>query len=111
MLPYNLALILVVLAACVGLVVAVLALVFSMSPGWREERLLALIGGSAALFSVFDVVTYMPDASMQLRVTLNDISLTVGALHIAVWILYSAKQRGGPLSALDRALLGGLGVL
>jgi signal transduction histidine kinase/CheY-like chemotaxis protein len=104
--PYNLALIFVVLAATVGVVVAVLALVFSMAPGWREERLLALIGGSAALFSVFDVVTYVPGVSMHLRVTLGDISITVGAVHIAVWILYSARQRGEPLRALDRAILG-----
>jgi signal transduction histidine kinase/ActR/RegA family two-component response regulator len=104
--PYNLALIFVVLAATVGVVVAVLALVFSMAPGWREERLLALIGGSAALFSVFDVVTYVSGVSMHLRVTLGDISITVGAVHIAVWILYSARQRGGPLRALDRAILG-----
>jgi len=108
---YNFALIFVVLAACVGAVVAVLALVFSMSPGWREERLLALIGGSAALFSVFDVVTYVPNVSMQLRVALGAISLTVGALHIAVWVLYSAKQRGGVLSAMDRGLFAALGLL
>ncbi|MET0790168.1 MAG: hypothetical protein ABW061_01485, partial [Polyangiaceae bacterium] len=78
-------LIVVVLAACVGLWVTMLALVFSMAPGWREERLLAFIGGTAALFSVFDVVTYVPDVSLQLRVTLADVSLTVAALHIAVW--------------------------
>ncbi len=108
---YNLALIFVVLAASVGAVVAVLALVFSMSPGWREERLLALIGGSAALFSVFDVVTYVPSVSMHLRVTLGDVSITVGALHIAVWILYAAKQRGASLSTLDRALLAIIGVV
>ena len=108
---YNLALIFVVLAACVGAVVAVLALVFSMSPGWRDERLLALIGGSAALFSVFDVVTYLPNVSMHLRVTLGDISITVAAAHIAVWIIYSSKQRGGSLSVLDRLLLLVLGTL
>ena len=111
MLVYNLALILVVLAACVGAVVAVLALVFSMSPGWREERLLALIGGSAALFSGFDVVKYLPDVSMQLRSVLSGLSITVGALHIAVWVVYSARQRGGPLSSLDRAMLGVLAAL
>lgn len=108
---YNLALIFVVLAACVGAVVAALALVFSMSPGWRDERLLALIGGSAALFSVFDVVTYLPNVSMHLRVTLGDISITVAAAHIAVWIIYSSKQRGGSLNLLDRLLLTVLAVL
>jgi signal transduction histidine kinase/CheY-like chemotaxis protein len=108
---YNVALIFVVLAACVGAVVAVLALVFSMSPGWRDERLLALIGGSAALFSVFDVVTYVPNVSMHFRVTVDAITLVVGASHIAVWILYAAKQRGGPLSTLDRVVLGMLGIL
>ena len=111
MLVYNLALILVVLVACVGAVVTLLALVFSMAPGWREERLLALIGGSAALFSVFDVVTYLPSVSLQLRVTLSGLTIAAGASHIAVWILYSAKQRGRPLAALDRVLLGLLGVL
>ena len=84
---YNLPLIFVVLAACVGLGVTGLALVFSMAPGWREERLLALIGGSGALFSVFDVVTYVPDVSMHLRVTLGDISLIAAAVHIAVWTI------------------------
>jgi len=108
---YSLALIFVVLAACVGAVVAVLALVFSMSPGWRDERLLALIGGTAALFSTFDVVTYVPNVSMHLRMTLGDISITVGAAHIAVWIIYSSKLRGGPLSTLDRVLLAVLGLL
>jgi signal transduction histidine kinase/ActR/RegA family two-component response regulator len=112
MFAYNFALIfVVVVAACVGVVVSVLALVFSMSPGWRDERLLALIGGSAALFSVFDVVTYVPNVSMQLRVTVGAISLVVGASHIAVWILYSAQQRGGSLSALDRVLLAAMGLL
>lgn len=105
---YHLPLIFVVLAACVGLGVTALAFVFSMAPGWREERLLALIGGSAALFSVFDVVTYVPDVSMQLRVTLGDISLTVGALHIAVWTLYAARRRGSPLIWLDKLLLAAL---
>jgi signal transduction histidine kinase/CheY-like chemotaxis protein len=109
--PYNFALIFVALAACVGAVVMVLALVFSMAPGWREERPLALIGGTAALFSIFDVVTYVPNVSVQLRVSLGGISITVGALHIAVWIVYAARQRHGPLSLVDRALLVMLGVL
>ena len=108
---YNLPLIFVVLAACVGLGVTVLALVFSMAPGWREERVLALIGGSAALFSVFDVVTYMPDVSTQLRVTLGDISLTAGALHIGVWTVYAARRRGPTFSTLDRVVLAVLVVL
>jgi len=109
--PYNLALIFVALAACVGAVVMVLALVFSMAPGWREERPLALIGGTAALFSIFDVVTYVPNVSTQLRVTLGGISISAGALHIAVWIVYSARQRHEPLTLLDRALLGMLAML
>ncbi len=104
-------LIFVALAACVGLGVTMLALVFSMAPGWREERLLALIGGSAALFSVFDVVTYMPDVSMQLRVTLGDVSMTVGAVHVAVWTLYASRHRGGELTLLDRVMLAALAVL
>ena len=108
---YHLPLIFVVLAACVGLGVTMLALVFSMAPGWREERLLALIGGSAALFSIFDVVTYLPDVSMQLRVTLGDISMTVGALHIAVWTLYASRRRGDTLSILDQVLLAALAVV
>ncbi|HWZ91580.1 MAG TPA: hypothetical protein VNW92_22110, partial [Polyangiaceae bacterium] len=66
----------VVLAACVGAVVALLALVFSMAPGWREERLLALIGGSAALFTVFDAAEYVPGVSMSLRVMLADVTIT-----------------------------------
>ena len=111
MLVHNLALIFVVLVACVGAIVALLALVFSMAPGWREERLLALIGGSAALYSVFDAVTYLPSASLQQRVTLSGLSLLVAALHIAVWISYSAKQRGQPLGALDRTLLSVLALL
>ncbi len=102
---YNLPLIFVVLAACVGLGVSALALVFSMAPGWREERLLALIGGSAALFSMFDVVTYVPGVSMHLRATLGDLSLTAASVHIAVWTVYAARQRGTALGPLDRAVL------
>jgi signal transduction histidine kinase/CheY-like chemotaxis protein len=105
---YNLPLIFVILAACVGLGVTGLALVFSMAPGWREERLIALIGGSGALFSVFDVVTYVPDVSMHLRVTLGDISLTAAAVHIAVWTIYAARQRARGLVLLDRVVLGAL---
>ncbi|MES1172877.1 MAG: ATP-binding protein [Myxococcales bacterium] len=108
---YHLPLIFVVLAACVGLGVTMLALVFSMAPGWREERLLALIGGSAALFSVFDVVTYVPEVSMQLRVTLGDISTTAGALHIAVWTLYASRRRGDSLTLLDQVVLAALAVI
>ncbi len=108
---YNLPLIFVVLAACVGLGVTMLALVFSMAPGWREERLLALIGGSGALFSVFDVVTYVPDVSMHLRATLGDISLTAAAVHIAVWVVYGARRRSGSLSLLDRGMLAALSVV
>ena len=102
---YNLPLIFVVLAACVGLGVMGLALVFSMAPGWREERLLALIGGTAALFSGFDIVTYVPDVSMQLRVTLGDTSMTAAALHLAVWTVYAARRRGGALVTLDKVVL------
>src|SRR5450631_2933768 len=108
---YNLPLIFVVLAACVGLGVAGLALVCSMAPGWREERLIALIGGSGALFSVFDVVTYVPDVSMHLRVTLGDISLTAAAVHISVWTIYAARQRTSGLVLLDRIVLGALAVV
>ena len=108
---FQLPLVFVVLATCVGLGVMMLALVFSMAPGWREERLLALIGGSAALFSVFDVVTYVPDVSMQLRATLGNVSLSVGALHIAVWTVYAARRRGSSLSGLDKLILGSLGLL
>ncbi len=107
----SLPLIFVAMAACVGLGVTMLALVFSMAPGWREERLLALIGGSAALFSVFDVVTYVPDVSMQLRVTLGDVSMTVAAVHIAVWTLYASRHRGHDLTLLDRVMLAALSVL
>ncbi|HWZ91466.1 MAG TPA: ATP-binding protein, partial [Polyangiaceae bacterium] len=95
----------------VGAVVALLALVFSMAPGWREERLLALIGGSAALFTVFDAAEYVPSVSMPLRVMLADVTVTVGALHIAVWVVYSAKQRGGSIGLLDRVLLAVVGLL
>ena len=102
---YNLPLIFVVLAACVGLGVTTLALVFSMAPGWREERVLALIGGSAALVSVFDVVTYVPEVSIQLRVTLSVISMSVGAFYIAGWTLYTARGRGPALRVLDKLLL------
>jgi signal transduction histidine kinase/CheY-like chemotaxis protein len=105
---YNLPLIFVVLAVCVGLGVSGLALVFSMAPGWREQRLLALIGGSGALFSVFDVVTYVPDVSMHLRVTLADLSLTAAAVHISVWTVYAARQRLHGLVVLDRVVLGAL---
>jgi signal transduction histidine kinase/ActR/RegA family two-component response regulator len=105
---YNLPLIFVVLAVCVGLGVSGLALVFSMAPGWREQRLLALIGGSGALFSVFDVVTYVPDVSMHLRVTLADLSLTAAAVHISVWTVYAARQRVRGLVMLDRVVLGAL---
>jgi len=108
---YHLPLVFVVLAACVGLGVSGLAMVFSMAPGWREERLLALIGGSAALYSVFDIVSYVPDVSMQLRVTLGDISLTTGALHIAVWTVYAARRRGSAFTILDRVVLAALAIL
>jgi signal transduction histidine kinase/ActR/RegA family two-component response regulator len=111
MLVYNLALVLVVLVTCVGATVALLALVFSMAPGWREERLLGLVCGSAALFSVFDVVSYLPSASLALRVTISGVSILTGALHIAVWILYCARQRGRSLSVLDRVMVLGLALL
>jgi signal transduction histidine kinase/ActR/RegA family two-component response regulator len=108
---FHLPLIFVVLAACVGLGVMMLALVFSMAPGWREERLLALIGGSAALFSVFDVVTYVPEVSLQLRVTLGDISMTAAAVHIAVWTVYASRRRNDALSVLDQLVLAALAVI
>src|SRR5882724_10950088 len=111
MLAPHFALIFVVLAACVGVVVALLALVFSMAPGWREERLLALVGGSAAVFSVFNAASYLPSLAMHLRATLTALSFALGVLHIAGWTLYCGKQRGGPLSALDRAVLAVLALL
>ena len=104
-------LVFVAFATFVGLGVSGLALVFSMAPGWREERLLALIGGSAALFSMLDVVTYVPDVSLPLRVTLAELSMVVGALHIVAWIAYQARLRGGGFGALDRGLLGALAVV
>ena len=104
-------LVFVAFATCVGLGVSGLALVFSMAPGWREERLLALIGGSAALFSMLDVVTYVPDVSLPLRVTLAELSMVVGALHIVAWIAYQARLRGGGVGALDRGLLCALAVV
>ena len=107
----HLPLIFAVLAACVGLSLTGLALVFSMAPGWREERLLALIGGSAALFSVFDVVTYVPDLSAVLRASLAEKMMIAGALHIGVWTLYAARQRAKQLSLLDRAIGGALLVI
>ena len=108
---YNLPLIFVVMAACIGLGVTGLAFVFSMAPGWRDERLLALIGGTAVLFSIFDVVTYVPGVSMQLRVTLGDISMTAAALHISVWTIYAARRRGSAFAWLDRVVLGALAVV
>jgi signal transduction histidine kinase/ActR/RegA family two-component response regulator len=82
-----------------------------MAPGWREERLLALIGGSAALFSVFDVVTYVPNVSTRMRVTLGDASLTAAAVHIAVWTIYAARRRAESLRALDHVLLGAVAIV
>src|SRR5207237_928207 len=39
------------------------------------------------------------------------ISMTAAAVHIAVWTVYQARLRGGPLTALDRVLLAALAVL
>ncbi|MFT3914421.1 MAG: HAMP domain-containing sensor histidine kinase [Anaeromyxobacteraceae bacterium] len=93
-------------ALALELVLGALCLAFSAAPGWRHLRLFALVAWSAALYSASDVPQTLA-VSDRAILAASQLSLSAATLHVALWVLYSART-GRPLGGgrLDRLRVG-----
>ncbi|MDB5213565.1 MAG: Two-component sensor histidine kinase [Myxococcaceae bacterium] len=87
-------------AAVVGVLVALLSLLFGSAPGWRQYRTFALVAASAAFFCACDgaATIGMSHGSM---LALTHVQNAVGALHCAAWAAYIRRRLGKPSLASD----------
>ena len=93
-------------ALALELVLGALCLAFSAAPGWRHLRLFALVAWSAALYSASDIPQTLAVSDGAIRAA-SQLSLSAATLHVALWVLYSART-GRPLGGgrLDRIRVG-----
>jgi two-component system NtrC family sensor kinase len=87
-------------AAVVGVLVALLSLLFGSAPGWRQYRTFALVAASAAFFCACDgaATIGMSHGSM---LALTHVQNAVAALHCAAWAAYIRRRLGKPYLASD----------
>ncbi len=107
----TLAALISIVGTCLGLVVAALGFGFSSAPGWRDHRLPAwsalMLGGYSATNSAGS----MPGTPEALVMLCSRWSTTFATLFCACWLAHGVLYLEGRYKALDRALLGILGVV
>ena len=100
-----------IVGTCLGLVVAALGFGFSSAPGWKDHRLpawsaLMLSGYSAS--NAFTVIPGVSDAQVALSCR---VSTVFAALFCGCWVAHGALYLGGRFKAMDRVMLGLLGLV
>lgn len=99
-----------IVAAVVGVGVALLGLSFGSAPGWGRYRILGAVGLTAAAYAALDVF-FSVRASDGTRVVALHVQAACAALHVACWQSYVRHHLGAPPRPVDRAIMGMLLVL
>jgi signal transduction histidine kinase len=94
-----------VIAATLGIAVAVLCASISRTARWREMRWFALLSAAAAVFALTDIPTTSP-ISPQVAAWLNRANLFAAGIHGVGWIPYVVALENRPLNRPERALIG-----
>ncbi len=76
-------------AASGAVCAAVVCRLFSIAPGWRDQRLFSYVALSAAAYAVLDVSTDLGHAGPWV-IACARTQLFVGALHVVAWLRYAA---------------------
>ncbi|MEZ4437848.1 MAG: HAMP domain-containing sensor histidine kinase [Polyangiaceae bacterium] len=103
-------------AAVVGLLIALLTLVVSAGPGWRELRAYSLAAFLAAGFAATEALSTL-GVSAYTAAWASRVGLALTGAHGAAWYLYGAARRRRPLLRHERVvvavglLLGGLALV
>ena len=87
-------------AAVVGVLVALLSFLFGSAPGWRQYRSFALVAASAAFFCACDAAATI-GLSHSSMLALTHVQNAVGALHCMAWLAYVRRRLGKPRLASD----------
>jgi len=77
-------------AVALELVLGGLCLAFAAAPGWRHLRLFAWVAWSAAAYSASNLPQTLPVSDAAIVVA-SRLSLSAAAVHMAMWVLYSAR--------------------
>ena len=85
-------------AACV------VALAISQAPGWRRARIVALLAGTAGLYSFFNILGTVYPRTEQANAWVTSANIGVAAAHVATWIWFSFSDDEGRWKAVPRAL-------
>ena len=86
------------LAACA------IAFAISQAPGWRRVRIVALLAGSAGLYSFFDLLGFLYRRQEISIAWVTSANLSVAALHVATWAWFSFSDSEGRWRSVDRRL-------
>jgi len=90
-----------ILAAHVGVMVALLGLGFGSAPGWGRYRALAGVGLTAAVYSTLDAL-WTSHVSTEVRFALAGAQGGVTALQVIAWQAYVSAHLRLPKTSFDR---------
>jgi two-component system NtrC family sensor kinase len=97
----NPAIALSLVAAVVGVLVALLSLRFGSAPGWRQYRSFSLVAATAALYCGCDAFATM-GVSQRAIIAVTHAENAAAALHCAAWLVYLQGRIGAPPRASYR---------
>jgi signal transduction histidine kinase/CheY-like chemotaxis protein len=91
--------------------IAILALLFSRAPGWKDQRWFALAALAGASYSALDLPTNGTHFSDEMVLVCSRLQFVSAALHMIAWLRYSSVQIGTQQSRTEDVLVKILGVL
>jgi len=86
------------MAACV------IALAISQAPGWRRARIVAILAGTAGLYSFFDLLGFLYRLEETSIAWVTSSNLAVAAAHVATWVWFSFSDSEGRWSSVNPRL-------
>ncbi|HZI14100.1 MAG TPA: ATP-binding protein, partial [Myxococcus sp.] len=107
----TLAALISIVGTCLGLVVAALGFGFSSAPGWKDHRLPAWSALMLSAYSANNSVGSLEGTSDALVVACARLAMSFVALFCACWVAHGQMYLGGRFKAVDRVMLGVLGLV
>jgi signal transduction histidine kinase/ActR/RegA family two-component response regulator len=91
--------------------VAILSMLFSRAPGWRDQRYFSLAALAVSIYAALNIPTTSPVLGDEAVEICSRLQIAAAALHTAAWLRYTSVVIGAPRSRLDRVLQLLLGVV
>ncbi len=86
----------------VGATLTMLAL--ARAPGWERLRLVALIAGTAGLYSFTNLIAWSMERTLPAVQLMGAVNLVAAAAHVSVWLWYTFADATGRWSTVPRRM-------